>query len=273
MQAELVGDFADGHGVGEILFVGEHKENSITQLIFLQHLAEFFIGLRDTFTIVGVNNEDKTLGVLEIVAPQGTDLVLTSDIPHGEADVLVLNSLNVETNGGNGGNDLTELELVQDGGLSGGIKTDHQDPHLLLSTEELGKNVPHLDFFFFTPKQVKKKKKKNLIHVTAIYGNINYTNNYSFSQRKTMWSPKIYPDENRTWYIKMGGLIFFFFFLSISLCVVFLFDHSPSKMSLRLEYGGFLTCLVEEEKMRSFLKEFSEQKFGSLAHQVGENCK
>jgi len=28
--------------------------------------------------------------------PQGTNLVLSSDIPHGERDVLVLNGLNIE---------------------------------------------------------------------------------------------------------------------------------------------------------------------------------
>lgn len=31
------------------------------------------------------------------VTPEGTDLVLTTDIPHGERDVLVLDSLDVET--------------------------------------------------------------------------------------------------------------------------------------------------------------------------------
>lgn len=35
------------------------------------------------------------------------------------------------TNRGNGGDDFTELELVQDGGLTSGVKTDHQDAHLL----------------------------------------------------------------------------------------------------------------------------------------------
>lgn len=35
------------------------------------------------------------------------------------------------TNRGNGGDDFTELELVQDGGLTGGVKTDHQNAHLL----------------------------------------------------------------------------------------------------------------------------------------------
>ena len=38
-----------------------------------------------------------TLRVLEVVPPEGTDLVLSSDVPHGERDVLVLDSLDVET--------------------------------------------------------------------------------------------------------------------------------------------------------------------------------
>ena len=145
MQAKLVGDLADGHGVGEILLVGKDEKDSITQFVLLQHLLELLVGLGDTFAIVGVNNKDETLGVLEVVAPQGTDLVLTSDIPHGERDVLVLNSLNVETNGGDGGDNLTQLQLVQDGGLTGSIKTNHKDTHLLLAGEELGENVSHCE--------------------------------------------------------------------------------------------------------------------------------
>lgn len=41
------------------------------------------------------------------------------------------------TDGGNGGDDFTELELVEDGGLSGGVKTDHQDSHLLATPESI----------------------------------------------------------------------------------------------------------------------------------------
>lgn len=36
-----------------------------------------------------------------------------------------------------GGDDFTQLELVQDGGLSGGVKTDHQDSHLLATPESI----------------------------------------------------------------------------------------------------------------------------------------
>ena len=52
------------------------------------------------------------------MAPQRADLVLATDVPHREADVLVLNGLDVEADRGDRGHDLAELELVQDGGLT-----------------------------------------------------------------------------------------------------------------------------------------------------------
>lgn len=38
-----------------------------------------------------------TLSVLEVVAPQRPDFVLTAHIPHCEADVLVFYSFNIKT--------------------------------------------------------------------------------------------------------------------------------------------------------------------------------
>lgn len=81
---------------GQILLVGKDQQDGISQLILVQHALKFLSGLDDTISVVAVDNEDDTLGVLEVVSPQGTDLVLTTDIPHGELDVLVLNSLDVE---------------------------------------------------------------------------------------------------------------------------------------------------------------------------------
>ena len=52
--------------------------------------------LADPLAIVGVDDEDESLGVLEVVAPQRADLVLAADVPHGEANVLVLDRLDVE---------------------------------------------------------------------------------------------------------------------------------------------------------------------------------
>jgi len=133
VKTKLVCDFGSVHGVGKILLVGEDKEKSVTELILVQHALELFTCLDDTISVVGVDNEDDTLGVLEIMPPKRSDLVLPTNIPHCELDVLVLDSLNVEADCGNGGDNFTELELVENSGLSGGVKTNHQNSHLLLS--------------------------------------------------------------------------------------------------------------------------------------------
>lgn len=135
VQAELVGDLGSVHGVRKILLVGEDQEESISQLVLVEHALQLLTSLDNTVTIVAVDDEDDTLGVLEVMSPQRTDLVLTADIPDGELNVLVLDSLDVETDCGDGGDDFTELQLVEDGGLSGGIETNHENSHLLLSPE------------------------------------------------------------------------------------------------------------------------------------------
>jgi hypothetical protein len=43
------------------------------------------------------------------------------------------------TDGGDSGDDFTELELVKNCGLSGSIETDHENAHLLLSPELIEK--------------------------------------------------------------------------------------------------------------------------------------
>ena len=82
---------------GQILLVGEDQEESVPQLVLIQHSLKLLTGLNNTIAIVAVNDENDTLGVLEVMPPQRTDLVLTADIPHCELDVLVLNGLDVET--------------------------------------------------------------------------------------------------------------------------------------------------------------------------------
>jgi len=81
----------------QILLVGEDQKNGISELVLIQHSLKFLPGLDNTVTIIAVNNEDDTLGVLEVMSPQRSDLVLSTNIPYSELDVLVLDGLNVET--------------------------------------------------------------------------------------------------------------------------------------------------------------------------------
>jgi hypothetical protein len=66
VKSELVGDLGSVHGVGEILLVGKDKKKGLTELILVKHTEKLLTGLADTVTIVGVDNEDDTLGVLEV---------------------------------------------------------------------------------------------------------------------------------------------------------------------------------------------------------------
>ena len=65
---------------------------------------------------------------LEVVLPQRPDLGLAADVPDGEADVVVLDGLHVEADGGERGDHLAQLQLVQHRGLPRVVQPDHQDP-------------------------------------------------------------------------------------------------------------------------------------------------
>lgn len=49
------------------------------------------------------------------------------------------------TDGRNGSNDFTQLQLVENGGLSCGVKTDHQNAHLLV-LHEVGEHAKQLRY-------------------------------------------------------------------------------------------------------------------------------
>jgi hypothetical protein len=113
VETKLISDFGGVHGVlellalgfailgkygtyGQILFVGEHKEKGISQFVFVEHALQLLAGLDYTITIVAVNDEDDALRILEVMSPQRPDLVLTTNVPDGELDVLVLDGLDIK---------------------------------------------------------------------------------------------------------------------------------------------------------------------------------
>jgi len=66
MEAKFISNFSGIHGIGEILLVSKDKEESVAELVFVQHPLKFLPSLGNTFPIIWVNNEDDALGVLEI---------------------------------------------------------------------------------------------------------------------------------------------------------------------------------------------------------------
>lgn len=80
----------------QILLVGKDQQQSIPELVLIQHALKFLAGLDHTIAVITVDNKDNTLGVLEIMSPQRSDLVLSTHIPYCELNVLVFDSLDIE---------------------------------------------------------------------------------------------------------------------------------------------------------------------------------
>jgi hypothetical protein len=146
VQAKLIGHFRRRHGVGQILLVGKDQEDGITKLFFVEHSVQLISGSIDSISVVGIDDEDDAVRVLVVMSPERSDLVLPTNVPDSEGNVLVLDAFHVEADGGDGSDDFAELQLVKDGGFAGGVQTDHQDSHLARSehsSPESGERQAH----------------------------------------------------------------------------------------------------------------------------------
>ncbi len=78
------------------MLVGENQEEGISEFILVEHALQLFPSLDNSIAIVAVNNEDDTLCILEVMPPQRSDLVLSTNIPDSELNVLIFHGLDVE---------------------------------------------------------------------------------------------------------------------------------------------------------------------------------
>ena len=106
VEAEFFYDFRNTHN-SHILFVGEDEEDGILELIFRQHFLEFLSSDFHSFFIRRVDNVDQGLSVLIVMFPELSDLVLSSDIPNCELNILELDCFNVESDGWDWWNNLS----------------------------------------------------------------------------------------------------------------------------------------------------------------------
>lgn len=98
----------------QILLIRKHQQQTILHFPILNNPVQLLSRLIDTISVIRVNDENQTLCPREIMSPQRSNLVLSTDVPHVELDVLVCYRLNVEADCGNGGDSLVEAKLVKD---------------------------------------------------------------------------------------------------------------------------------------------------------------
>jgi hypothetical protein len=87
----------------QILLISEHEQQALLHFSVAENPMKFLLGLVDTVTVLAVDNEDETLGTGVIMPPERTDLILPSNVPNIEFDVLVRDRLDVEPNCCQGG--------------------------------------------------------------------------------------------------------------------------------------------------------------------------
>lgn len=100
MKSKMVRDLGRRQGSWIILLVCVHKEGNTSQFISLEQFSELCTCLSHTFPISRVDNVNQRIESFIIMSPQRSESVLTSNIPHGQSQILVLNSLDGEANGG-----------------------------------------------------------------------------------------------------------------------------------------------------------------------------
>ena len=82
VQPELLRDFRCGHCIWQILLVGEDQKHRITHLVFIQHFVELLAGIFDAIPVIAVNHVDQAVRTLVVVAPERSNLVLATNVPH-----------------------------------------------------------------------------------------------------------------------------------------------------------------------------------------------
>ena len=119
--------------------VAEKQHHRIAHLVLVRHFDEFFLCLLNPVSVIAVNGVDQTVHSPVILSPSRLNLVLAFRSPHGEKQVLVLNSLHFATDRCNGRHHFVKFQLVENRGLSCGIKLDHQNPRIGLANQALPK--------------------------------------------------------------------------------------------------------------------------------------
>jgi len=136
-QTELICDLWDSHCPCDVLLVCKNKNGGCrVEVLVANEFVEFFFGKIDTLWIVGVDNEDDTVAVGEVVLPKDSDLVLTSEVPDLKVEVLELDFFAVEANGRDGGDCFAKFELVEDCGFACCVETDHEESDVLFHSED-----------------------------------------------------------------------------------------------------------------------------------------
>lgn len=133
-------------GIRLVLLVGKDEQGGVAQLLLGQHGRQLLGAGGHPIAVGGVDdkNDGGRVGVVE--APVGADAGLPAEVPDVELEVAVGEGLDVEADGGHGGDDLADGQAHEDGRLARPVEAQQQDADLLVAPqtrEDAREDVAH----------------------------------------------------------------------------------------------------------------------------------
>jgi hypothetical protein len=83
--------------VGKVLFVGVDEEWNILELLCVEDPIELLLGLVKSRRIIAIDHIDQSIRAIVVMVPKSSNLLLSTDIPVREGDVLVFHRLDIES--------------------------------------------------------------------------------------------------------------------------------------------------------------------------------
>lgn len=103
-----------GHTARGILLIGKDQQQRVLHFTVVDDPVKLNGSFLHALRVAGVNHENQSLCTGVVVSPEGSNLVLTTDIPDIELDILVSHAFDIESNCRNGGDVLVaEFELIE----------------------------------------------------------------------------------------------------------------------------------------------------------------
>mmetsp|Transcript_99314 Transcript_99314/g.320184 ORF Transcript_99314/g.320184 Transcript_99314/m.320184 type:complete len:234 (-) Transcript_99314:17-718(-) len=133
-EPEFVGHLGRGHGVRQVLLVGEnekwHTHEELPLLPLPKHFIKLVLDFSGADSVVAVHDEDQGVALFVVRAPQLPNLVSAADVENRKADqhliVFALGNVEVDSDVRYRCNDLPSAQLVQHGRLTCSIQANHQ---------------------------------------------------------------------------------------------------------------------------------------------------
>lgn len=141
VQAQLVSQLVLRNGVGVVDLVTQDDEGNLGKLLHRQEGVELGLGLGESLVVLGVDEEDDTVDVGEVISPDTTGLLVTTQIKGVESNIANGKLLRSRVKSRLQDSNSVVLQHVKQRGLSGIVETQEEQLGVLVEQAQGGQHI------------------------------------------------------------------------------------------------------------------------------------